>query len=140
MWWIFALLSAFFAALVTIVGKLGLKGVDTTLATTIRSIIMSVSLAIFTLGFRFSSLKSLSHISIKDYYIIGLSGLFGAASWLCYFFALKSGISSHVAAVDRLSMLFIIVLAAVFLNEALTWKTMLGGLLILGGTILIAFK
>ncbi len=140
MWLVYAFLSAFTAALVAIFGKLGLKGIDTTLATSIRAIIMAALLfsVSLTLGkFRDFSLASLSS---KDWLLITLSGIAGAASWLFYFFALKSGPAIQVATIDRLSIIFVVILAALFLGEAVGWKVALGAALIALGAVLITLK
>lgn len=138
MWWLYALLSSITAALVAIFGKIGLKNVDSTLATTLRSIIMAVFLllASFTLGkldgFKFSSLGG------RDWLFIVLAGVAGALSWLFYFFALKIGLVGRVVVIDRLSLVFALVLAALFLGEAFTWKTAAGAALMIGGALLIS--
>lgn len=134
-WIILALLSALFAALVAIFGKLGLGGIDTTLATTIRSIIMAAALTIFAVSL---GKFDLSRVDGKALLTIALSGLAGALSWLFYFAALKTGPAPAVAALDRLSIVFVLILAILFLGEALTWKTGLGALLIMSGAILFA--
>jgi len=135
-WIFYALASAIFAALVAIFGKIGLKEVDSTLATTVRSIVMAIFLVIVALSLKkFSGLESLVG---KPLLFIILSGIAGALSWLFYFFAIKTGPVSGVVAVDRTSVVLAIVLAALFLGESLTLKTALGGALILGGAILVA--
>jgi bacterial/archaeal transporter family protein len=137
MTWIFyALGSAIFAALVAIFGKIGLKNIDSTLATTVRAIVMAVFLVTVTFSLKkFSNLESLSG---KPIIFIILSGIAGALSWLFYFFAIKTGPVSGVVAIDRTSVVFALVLAALFLGESFTLKTALGGALILGGALLIA--
>lgn len=140
MWLVYAFISAFFAALVAIFGKLGLKGVDATLATTIRGIIMAVFLFVVSFligkwnGFHVGSLSS------KDWILIALSGVAGALSWLFYFVALKGGPTGPVAAIDRLSIVFIVILAALFLGESFGWKTLLGAILVSLGAILITLR
>ena len=140
MWMVYAFLSAITAALVAIFGKLGLKGIDSTLATTIRSFIMAGFLLFVSIllnkfkGFSFGALSG------KEWMLIVLSGIAGALSWLFYFFALKSGEAGKVVAIDRLSIVFVIILAALFLGEPLGWKTVLGALLMLGGALLITLK
>lgn len=134
LWIIYAILSALFASLVAIFGKVGIKNIDTTLATTIRAVIMAGFLVITSLF-----LKKYSHWSELDgrtLWFVILSGVAGALSWLFYFWALKKGPASGVAALDRTSVVFVIIFAALFLGESLTWKTALGGLLILGGALL----
>jgi len=140
MWLFYAFLSAIFAAAVAIVGKLGLKNIDSTLATTIRSVVMAVFLISVSLsmkkfhGFNFHSLSG------RDWALITAAGIFGALSWLFYFFALKHGQATPVVAIDRLSIIFVIILAAVFLGEAMTLKSTIGAILIAAGAILISIK
>ena len=137
MTWIFyALGSAGFAALVAIFGKIGLKGADTVLATTVRGVVMGIFLIVisFSLG-KFSQIGDLSNKALT---FIILSGVAGALSWLCYFFAIKNGPVSGVIAIDRLSVVFAIALAAIFLGEALSAKIAIGGGLIVAGALLVA--
>lgn len=140
MWVLYAFLSSIFAAGVAIVGKLGLKNIDSTLATTVRSIIMAAFLVLVSLslkkfhGFNFHSLSN------KDWLFIVLAGIFGAMSWLFYFFALKYGQATPVVAIDRLSMVFVFILALVFLGEAFSVKALAGVILMVGGAILISIK
>lgn len=140
MWLFYAFGSALFAALVAIFGKLGLKGLDATLATTIRSIIMAIFLVLVSISFQKFNGFSFGNLSSKDWALITLSGVAGALSWLCYFVALKAGPASAVAAIDRLSIVFIVFLAALFLSEGLTWKSALGAFLVVLGAILITLK
>lgn len=137
-WILYAFLSALFAALVAIFGKIGIQNVDTTLATSVRAVIMAVFLAGSALAL--GKAKLLSTIDGKAFSFILLSGIAGALSWLFYFFALKNGPASGVSALDRLSVVFVIVIAAIFLGEALTWKTVLGGALITAGAMLFVLK
>ena len=138
LWIIYALLSAISAAGVAIFGKIGIKNVDTTLATTVRSIIMAGFLLIAALSLnKFSQLHT---IQGKAWIFIILAGLAGALSWLFYFNALKVGSASGVAALDRLSVVFVLILAALFLGEKLSWNSALGALLITGGAILMTLK
>lgn len=138
--YIFAFLSAFTAALVAIFGKLGLQSIDSTVATTIRSIIMAVFLILTSLvlkkftGFSFSSLES------RDWLWIILAGIAGAVSWLFYFAALKIGDASRMASIDRLSIVFIVILAALFLGEGFGWKAIAGAALMALGAILITLR
>ena len=135
-WIIFAILSALFASLVAIFGKIGISQVDSTLATTVRAVIMAAFLVIVSLGL--DKAKLLNTISARPFLFIVLSGIAGALSWLCYFFALKSGPVGGVVALDRLSVVFAVVLAFLFLSEELTWKTGLGTVLVTGGAILLS--
>lgn len=138
MWWIYALLSSVAAAGVAIFGKLGLQGIDSTLATALRSIIMAVFvvLAALLLG-KFNGF-TLASLSGRAWLFIALAGVSGALSWIFYFFALKIGLVSKVVVIDRLSVVFALVLAAIFLGEAFTWKTVLGAVLMVSGALVIA--
>ncbi|MEK9167941.1 MAG: EamA family transporter [Patescibacteria group bacterium] len=138
MWLFYAFLSALTAALVAIFAKLGLKDVDSTLATTIRAIIMAVFLVLVSIAFKKFNGFSFTDLAAKEWMLITLAGIAGALSWLFYFLAIKTGTATGVVAVDRLSVVFVVVLAALFLGEALTWQSILGAFLIFGGAILIA--
>lgn len=137
-WIIYALLSAFFAALVAIFGKIGLKGIDTTFATTLRSIIMAAFLVITSLAL--GKLDFHTQLGGKEFTFIVLSGIAGALSWLFYFSALKNGPASGVAALDRLSVVFVLALALIFLGEHFTWKSSIGAFLIAAGAILMVIQ
>ncbi len=139
MWVIYALFSAVFAALVTVFAKIGLKEIDPTLATTIRGVIMGGFLLIAATLFGKLSGFSASSFSGREWLFITGSGIAGALSWLFYFVALKAGNAGAVASIDRLSIVFIVLLGALFLGEALTLKTGIGALLVALGAILIAF-
>lgn len=135
-WTIYAIGSAVFASLVAIFGKIGLKGVDSTLATTIRAVVMALILIMISSYLhKFSEVNS---IGGRTFVFIILSGLAGALSWLCYFIAIKYGPVGGVVALDRLSVVFALILAAIFLGEAFTLKTALGGALIFAGALFIA--
>ncbi len=136
MWLIYSLLAAIFAALVAIFGKIGIKNIDSTLATTVRAIIMAGFLVMVTLFLgKFGRFGSIDSRSMK---FIVLSGVAGALSWLFYFSALKFGLASRVASVDRLSVVFVVLLAALFLGETLTLKSIMGiTLLTIGAVILV---
>ena len=135
---IYAFLSALSAALVAIFAKLGLDRVEPILATTVRSLIMSGFLVIVSLLLKKFQGFSLNSFSSRDWLLIFLAGISGALSWLFYFFALKLGLASKVAAVDRLSIIFVIGLAALFLGEAIGWKIAVGAFLMALGAVLIA--
>ncbi len=137
-WIIFALLSAITAALVAIFGKIGVSNLDSTLATTIRAIIMALFLvgASLLLG----KFKLLSTIDSKALTFIILAGIAGALSWLFYFLALKLGPASGVAALDRLSVVFVLIFSVLFLAEKLTFNSALGAILITVGAILMVLK
>ena len=132
-WTIFAFLSALFAALVAIFGKIGIKDIDSTLATTVRAVIMALFLVIVSLFLGKSSL--LPSISGKAMLFIVLAGVAGALSWLAYFYALKLGPASGVAVLDRFSVVLVVILAALFLGEAITLKSLAGLVLITAGLI-----
>lgn len=137
-WILFALLAALFAALVAIFAKLGLKGVDTTLSTTLRAIIMAFFMVIVSLSLQKFKGFSIDDISTKDWLLIIASGVAGALSWLFYFVALKDGPVQGVVALDKLSVVFAIVIAGAILSESLSLKTIGGALLMGAGAILIA--
>lgn len=137
MHWIFyAIGSAVFAALVAIFGKIGLKNIDSTLATTVRAIVMALFLVV--VAFSLNKFQNLETLYGKPIVFIILSGVAGALSWLFYFFAIKNGPVSGVVAIDRTSVVFALILAALFLGESFTVKTALGGALILSGALLVA--
>jgi len=136
-WLIYALLSAFFAALVAVFGKIGLNNIDTNIATTIRAIIM----AIFLLAV-IASQRKLGQLSIvfsnnKAILFIILSGIAGAISWLFFFIALKRGTVSQVTAIDRLSIVFAIILALIFLGEKINLAQGIGIIIAVIGVALI---
>jgi len=135
-WFVLALLDAFFAALVAIFAKIGLQNVDSTLATTIRTFVMMafmLSVTIFT-----GKLDSISTLTRKEGMYILLSGVAGAVSWLFYFASLKIGEASKVSAVDRSSLLFVVILSILVLSEKVTVKTVLSTILIFAGLLLFA--
>jgi transporter family protein len=134
-WIPLALLSALFAALVAVFGKVGVAKVDPTLATAVRAVIMAAVLVVFALGIgRTSHLHELDRRALL---FIVLSGLAGAASWLCYFIALRLGPAPGVAALDRLSVVFVLIFALAFLGQAFTWKAAIGALLLTIGAVLL---
>jgi bacterial/archaeal transporter family protein len=122
---------------VTIFGKIEVRDVDSTLATTARAIIMATALVVL-MSSRRNLIDDLQRIPAGAWLFILLAGLAGAASWLCYFRALQIGDASRVAPIDRLSVVVTVVLAALFLGEKLTLSLVLGILLICAGSILIA--
>ena len=134
---ILALFSALTASLVAIFGKLGLKNIDPTIATTIRSLIMAGFLVIVSLFLKKFENFSLNLFASKDWLLIILAGISGALSWLFYFWALKFGPASHVAVIDRLSLVFVILLSALILGETFNLKVFVGMILIVLGAILI---
>ncbi len=140
MWLLYAFLSAIFAAGVAIVGKLGLKNIDSTLATTIRSLIMAGFLVIVSLFLRKFHNFSWGSLAGRDWLLIVLAGVLGALSWLFYFFALKHGQATPVVAIDRLSMVFVFILALLFLGEQFSLRALIGVLFMVSGAILISWK
>lgn len=135
-WAFWALLSALFAALVAIFGKIGIQNLDSTLATTVRSVIMAFFLLAVSLALGKFSL--LSAIDAKAFSFIVFSGVAGAMSWLFYFLALKHGPASGVVAIDRLSVVFVFILAILFLSESFTWLRALGAVLLTAGAVLMS--
>lgn len=140
MWLFYAFVSAVMAALVAIFAKLGLKELDSTLATTVRALIMAVFLVIVSLFLNKFDGFSLSSLSSREWTLVVLSGIAGALSWLFYFIAIKAGVVSSVVAIDRLSVVFVVFLAALFLGETLGWQSVVGALLMSAGAILITLK
>ena len=130
-----AILDAFFAALVAIFAKIGLQGVDSNVATAVRTIVM----AIFIIGFVVAIGKGpqLTQLTRKDVFFIVLSGVAGAISWLLYFAALKLADASKVAPIDRASVLFVLILSALILGERIALKTAIAGVLIFIGVLLL---
>lgn len=139
MWVLYAFLAAFFAAGVALFGKLGLRSIDATLATTVRAIIMAGFLVAVSFAFRKFDGFSFHSLTGREWFFIILAGIAGALSWLFYFSALREGPASAVSAIDRLSIVFVVILAVMFLGEVFTWKIGLGAILIAVGAILIAF-
>lgn len=138
MWIFFALLSAFFAGLVTIFGKIGVQGVDSTLATTIRSMFVTGFLVLTSLALGKVSL--IGTIDKKALLFLSLSGIAGALSWLAYFIALKQGPATPVAAIDRTSVVFVLLFSVLFLSEQLTWKSGLGAGFVALGAVILTWK
>jgi transporter family protein len=137
MWWIYALLSALFAALTAIFAKIGIKGVDTDLATGIRTVIILV--LAWLLVFYKGSQNGIGSLTKINWIFLILSGCATGFSWICYFKALQLGEVSQVAPVDKLSVAIAIVLAAIFLGEPLTAKTIVAATLIMAGTFVMIF-
>ncbi|MFZ7805060.1 EamA family transporter [Bacillus thuringiensis] len=139
-WLLFALLSAIGAALVSIFGKFGLDGIDANVATTIRSIIMALfMIGVIIIQGKFQNIGDVL-LNKKALLFITLSGIAGASSWLFYFLALKTGKVSQVAPVDKLSVVFSIILAMIILGEKLNFMTGVGVVFITAGVLFIAFS
>lgn len=135
MWLLFAILSAVFAALTSILAKIGIDGVDSNLATAIRTVV--VVLLSWGMVFLTNAQSGLSAISRKSWLFLILSGLATGASWLCYYRAIKLGEVSKVVPIDKLSVVLTLILAFVFLHEEFTLKSIIGCLLIAAGTLLM---
>ena len=135
MWAIFAILSAIFAALTSILAKVGIEGVNSNLATAIRTIVV-VLMAWFMI-FITGNQNGIVDISKKSWLFLILSGLATGASWLCYYKALQLGEVSKVAPIDKLSIVITIILAFIFLGEQITLKTLIGCCLIIVGTFVM---
>jgi len=135
MWFIFAILSAIFAALTSILAKIGIEGVNSNLATAVRTIV--VVLMAWLMVFITGSQNGLMDISKKSWIFLILSGLATGASWLCYYKALQIGEASKVVPIDKLSIVITVVLAFLFLGEQITLKTLIGCSLIVAGTFVM---
>ncbi|TCP53332.1 transporter family protein [Tumebacillus sp. BK434] len=134
-WLIYGLLSALFASFVAILGKIGIKGIDSNVATAVRAVVMAAATLLFitcngTIG-------QVRDIALRPMIFIILSGLAGAASWMFYFGALQQAAASKVAPIDRLSIVFTLILAALFLKEKVTLGIAAGCVLIVIGSIMI---
>ena len=135
MWFFFALLSAIFAALTSILAKIGIEGVPSNLATAIRTVV--VILMAWAMVFLTNSQTEIVNISRKSWLFLILSGLATGASWLCYYKALQMGNATEVSAVDKFSLVITLVLALFFLQDVLTFKTIIGCILITIGTLVM---
>ena len=135
MWLILALLSAVFAALTSILAKVGIEGVNSNLATAIRTGVVLVMA--WGMVFLTDAQGGIGSISRRSWLFLILSGLATGASWLCYYRALQIGQASKVVPVDKLSVVITLVLAFVFLHEKFTWKSIAGAVLITAGTLLM---
>ena len=135
MWFIFAILSAIFAALTSILAKIGIEGVNSNLATAVRTIV--VVLMAWFMVFITGNQNGIVDIRKKSWIFLILSGLATGASWLCYYKALLLGEASKVVPIDKLSIVITIVLAFIFLGEQITLKTLIGCCLIVIGTFIM---
>ena len=135
MWLVFALLSAVFAALTSILAKVGIDGVDSNLATALRTVVV-LAMA-WAMVFITQAQSGLPAVSRKSWLFLILSGLATGASWLCYYRALQVGRAAQVAAVDKFSVVLTVLLAALLLHEQLTPKSLVGCALIAAGTIVM---
>lgn len=137
MWLVFALLSAIFAALTSILAKVGIDGVNSNLATAIRTVVVVVmawGMVLLT-----HTLKGITDISKKSWLFLILSGLATGASWLCYYKAIQIGDVSKVVPIDKLSVVLTLILAFIFLHEQFTAKALAGCILIAAGTLVMVW-
>lgn len=137
MWWIYALLSAFFAALVAVFAKIGIKGVDSDLATAIRTVV--ILLLAWGIAFFKGTTSQIGGLNKTNWTFLILSGCATGLSWLFYFRALQLGEVAKVAPIDKLSVALAILISVIFLGETLTWKAALGAAMIIAGTFVLIF-
>lgn len=135
LWVIYALLSALFAALTSILAKIGINGVDSNLATAIRTVVVLVMA--WGLVFMTGVQKQISNIGARSWLFLVLSGIATGLSWLFYYRALQMGDASRIVPIDKSSVVISMVLAFVVLKEQLTWQAIVGGLLITAGTFVL---
>lgn len=135
MWALFAVLSAVFAALTSILAKVGIEGVNSNLATAVRTVVV-LAMA-WGMVFLTNAQNGITSISRKSWVFLILSGLATGASWLCYYKALQLGEASKVVPIDKLSVVITLVLAFVFLHESFTGKSLIGAALITAGTLVM---
>lgn len=135
MWFVFALLSAVFAALTSILAKIGIEGVNSNLATAIRTVVVVVMA--WGMVFLTNTQSGITAINKKSWIFLILSGLATGASWLCYYRALQIGDASKVVPIDKLSVVITLILAFVFLHEEFTMKSLIGCILIGAGTLVM---
>jgi len=137
-WIHWSLLSAFFAGLTAVLAKAGVAGVDSNLATAIRTTV--ILLFVWAIAFATTKPAAALDFTGRTWLFLSLSGVATGLSWLCYFRALQLGDASRVAPVDKLGVVFVIVLAAVFLKEKMTLQHLIGGILIVSGAVVLAWK
>ncbi len=135
MWWVYALLSALFAGLTAVLAKMGVKGIDSNLATAIRTVV--ILFIAWGLVWYKGNLTGITALSKRNLIFLVLSGVATGLSWLFYFRALQLGKVSQVAPVDKTSLAIAVLLSVLFLGEVLTWKIALGCLLIIAGTLVL---
>ncbi len=138
MWWVYAIGSAVFAALTSILAKIGIENVNSNLATAIRTIVVLV--LAWGMVFLTGSLSGIKEISGKSWLFLIFSGLATGLSWLCYYHAIQIGDVSKVVPIDKLSVVLTIVLAFIIFHETVSWKSVLGCILISAGTLLMVMK
>ena len=134
MWWVYALMSAVFAALTSIFAKIGIENVNSNLATAVRTIV--VVFMAWGMVFITNTQNGITEISRKSWFFLILSGLATGVSWLCYYKALQLGEASKVVPIDKLSVVITLIMAYIFLHEKFTPKTLIGCILIGAGTLL----
>ena len=135
MWFVFAQLSAVFAALTSILAKVGMEGINSNLATAIRTgVVLMMAWGIVWVS---GTVGGISSISTRGWGFLILSGLATGASWLCYYRALQIGAARRVVPVDKFSVVITMILAFLFLHETIDWKTIVGGVLITAGTLVM---
>jgi transporter family protein len=137
-WLTWALLSAFFAGITAILAKVGVENISSHMATAVRTTVVLVFT--WAIAFALAPAGALGAFSRRTWVFLVLSGIATGLSWLCYFRALQLGEASRVAPIDKLSVVFAIVLAAVFLHERLNWHHLVGGSLIVAGALVIAWQ
>lgn len=135
MWFVFAILSAVFAALTSILAKVGIDGVNSNLATAIRTVVVLVMA--WGMVFLTNTQLGISEISRKSWIFLTMSGLATGASWLCYYKAIQIGEVSKVVPIDKLSVVITLILAFVFLHEQFTAKSLIGCVLLTAGTLVM---
>lgn len=135
LWWIYALLSAFFAALTTIFAKIGVENIDANLATAVRTVV--VVLIAWGIVLAQGSISQLTTVPSRTLIFLVISGVATGFSWLFYFKALQMGKAAQVAPIDKSSVVMVILFSAIFLHEPLTLKVIFGGLLIIIGTLVL---
>ena len=137
-WFYWALLSAFFAGVTAVLAKVGVAGIDSNLATAVRTCVILV--IVWAIAFVAGKPSEMADFSGRTWLFLSLSGVATGLSWLCYFRALQLGEASRVAPVDKLGVVFVILLAAVFLKEKITLQHLLGGGLMVAGAMVLAWK
>ena len=135
LWWIYALLSAFFAALTTIFAKIGVENIDANLATAVRTVV--VVFIAWGIVLAQGNISQLTTVPSRTLIFLVISGVATGFSWLFYFKALQMGKAAQVAPIDKSSVVMVILFSAIFLHEPLTLKVILGGLLIIIGTLVL---
>lgn len=137
-WLLLAVLSAFFAALTTIFAKIGVRDVPSNLATAIRTVV--ILFLAWGIVFATGEVTGIGSVTQRSWLFLILSGVMTGLSWIAYFAALQQGPASVVAPIDKTSLAMVIVLAAIFLGEPLTWKSVVGGGLVVLGAIVVAWR